>query len=143
LILCSFVLLANSTIDYVDYDEDDYEETLPEPEDDVEMSAKVVHTHHTEMTRLHAFIKENAGSNKYPPRTPITIHFSVISGENIYLDEHSQTLSAKIRMCSYYIDNRLKWNRTEFNDTKHITVPRWDVWTPDFQPLNGINKPVD
>ncbi|GMR55175.1 hypothetical protein PMAYCL1PPCAC_25370, partial [Pristionchus mayeri] len=59
-------------------------------------SARVVHTHHTDMTALHKMIKEKATDPQRPPRLPITIQLQSPALVNIQLDEHAQSLSGKL-----------------------------------------------
>ncbi|GMT29612.1 hypothetical protein PFISCL1PPCAC_20909, partial [Pristionchus fissidentatus] len=150
LLLALNILLVNAEEDY-EYDDYDAEplELLPEHQplqhtsEGIESDALAERTHHEEMTKLHEFVKQRAISNDHPPPMPITIDFSGIRVVNILLDEHSQTLSAKLTLCSYHVDERLRWDPKEFNGTKIIVIPRWEVWTPYFIPMNSIDNLKD
>ncbi|GMT02597.1 hypothetical protein PENTCL1PPCAC_24771, partial [Pristionchus entomophagus] len=127
----------------VDEYDDDYEDVNVDQamrKDDHVETAKVVHSHHTDMTRLHQFIKDKVNiSTDRPPHLPMKIDHGLITVTNILIDEHAQTMTGKLTLYLMWRDDRLRWKPSEFGNAKHLTISRREIWTPFFDAMNSIN----
>jgi len=56
------------------------------------------------------------------------------------LNYMSQELTVDAMLHMSWVDERLKWNKTQWNEIKLLNVPFTELWIPDISVYNGIGK---
>ncbi len=71
---------------------------------------------------------------------PVLVDFDLKISKLAKLNMKQQTLLANTRITMRWTDPRLVWNRTEHNGTLILTIPSFEIWTPDILLHNTAGK---
>ncbi|KAK3727981.1 hypothetical protein QZH41_015932, partial [Actinostola sp. cb2023] len=106
--------------------------------------AGATHFHHLE--RLQNDLFSNYSKNIIPQKhknIPIKIKFDIALNQIIDLDERLQTISTIVWVRLYWVDFRLRWNRTDYGGIKSFVTSSSTLWTPDITLYNNANDNYD
>nr|XP_054774091.1 acetylcholine receptor subunit alpha-type acr-16-like [Lytechinus pictus] len=87
-------------------------------------------------TLLESYNNHNPPSYSQPTKVEIAIILQSITK----LDEFEGTFSAVAWQKLLWKDNRLSWNKSEYDGIKVIRVPAWQIWKPDIILYNSVEE---
>ena len=77
--------------------------------------------------------------NKHlPAKKPTEVGMRVQLEDILEFDDLKETLTTRVRIHSWWKDNRLDWDEDNYSGTSSIFVPQDLVWRPDIALLNGV-----
>eukprot|EP00794_Sanderia_malayensis_P009235 gene9235-10209_t len=78
------------------------------------------------------------------PDTSVNVDFDLTLAKLVKLDIKEQVFVANTRIIMRWYDPRLKWNKTDHNETKYLNFPSKSIWTPDIMLHNtAVQESVD
>ena len=91
------------------------------------------------ISRLYEDLFNGTYNMHVPPQIPTDISFSVQLQEIRDINDVSETLAVKVRILSWWNDDRLLWKKDEYDWLTAIQVPPHLVWKPDLALINSAS----
>ena len=74
------------------------------------------------------------------PADSTNIYLKMTMKQIIGLNEKTQIITTSSYLFAYWIDSRLKWDPTKYNNLYAITVPLSQIWLPDLYVVNTADS---
>ena len=97
----------------------------------------IVHMSAYNISQLYRDLFDGTYNMYEPPNIPTDIGVEVQLEEIQNINDVSETIAVRIRIHSWWYDDRFLWNNTEYNGLNKIQVPPSLVWTPDLALINS------
>ena len=99
----------------------------------------IVHASANNISQLYNDLFDGSYNMNAPPKIPTDVSIEVQLEEIKDIDEVSETSTVRIRIHSWWYDDRLWWNKTEYDGLTTIQVPPHLAWKPDLALINSAS----
>ena len=72
------------------------------------------------------------------PSSDVEIYMDINFIQIVSVEEKSQTMTTISYLTLSWLDKRLSWTKTNYDDLDEILIPIKNIWTPDISIINQV-----